>query len=100
MTRPQSFVTDQNLQRALDPSLVPADGYAGLDTFYFASLGADSIPTIVAALDRLEPASRAQLSIMLERRASDLREEAAKLGWPSWNYSRQRALESLTAAGF
>lgn len=97
---PQSFSTARNLQRAIDPTSVPADGHVGLDTFYFESLGADSIPVMVASLGQLQPDQREELVRLLRLRARDLRLEAMDFGWPSWNLSKQHALEALAAAGF
>ena len=50
---PQAFVADRNLERALDPSLVPAGGRTGpRRARYLASLGDEAIPAVVAAYDR------------------------------------------------
>lgn len=97
---PQSFVTSQNLERVINPQLVPEGGYSGLDTWYLGSLGSDSIPVVVANLDRLPAADADQLRRALGFQARELREASIELGWPSWNLSRLRALEALTAAGF
>ena len=97
---PQSFVTAQNVERIINPLLVPEGGYSGLDTSYLGSLGADSIPAVVANLDRLPAQEANYLRGALHFQARELREASTELGWPSWNLSRQRALEALTTAGF
>jgi hypothetical protein len=97
---PQAFVTAQNLQRVIDPSMVPADGYSGIDLDYISLLGADVVPVIVDSRSRLPAEVLGQVDQMLAYTAIELRQQAAETGWPSWNLSRQRALESLDAAGF
>lgn len=95
---PQAFVAERNLQRAIDPSLVPPDGRTGLDVPYLSTLGYEAVPAVVAAIDRLpDEADRAWLSRFLEGQAADLRERPDVLGWPAWNLSRERARQSLAA---
>ena len=62
---PQAYVADRNLERALDPALVPPGGRTGLDGAYLASLGDEAVPSVVAAFDRLGPAERAGLARFL-----------------------------------
>jgi peptidoglycan/LPS O-acetylase OafA/YrhL len=50
---PAAFVAERNVARVLDPSLVPEDGSARLDTEYFSALGDDAIPVLVEALPAL-----------------------------------------------
>ena len=50
---PAAFVAERNVARVLDPSLVPEDGWPGLDTEYFSALGDDAIPVLVEALPAL-----------------------------------------------
>ena len=97
---PQSFVTAQNLQRAANPALVPADGKSGLDTDYLAGLDADVIPLLVAGRGGLPAGEHDRVNVLLQSAASELRRQAQDVGWPSWNLSRQAALDALTAAGF
>lgn len=97
---PQAFVTAQNLERVINPALVPESGYSGLDAWYLVSLDADSIPIVIAHLDRLPGEDGALLRSALKARGQELRDELAELGWPSWNYSRQRAVDALTSAGY
>src|SRR4029079_2357550 len=87
---PQSFVADRNLERALDPSLVPPGGRSGLDRAYLASLGDEAIPAVVAAYDRLQAADRLGLDGFLRRRAAALGADPSLQGWPSFNVTRER----------
>jgi hypothetical protein len=93
---PQAFVADRNLERALDPSLVPAGGRTGLDTPYLSSLGDEAVPAVARAIARLpDPADRAWLERFLDGRAAELRENPSLLGWPAWNLARERARAAL-----
>ena len=95
---PQAFVAERNLERAIDPSLVPPDGRTGLDVPYLSTLGDEAVPAVVAAIDRLpDAADRAWLSRFLQGRAADLRERPDLLGWPAWNLSRERARQAVAA---
>ena len=97
---PQAFVTAQNLQRAIDPSLVPVGGRSGVDFHYLGYLGDDSIPVLVNALPQLTETDRRDAEYLLRERAALLALEARDLGWPSWNLARQRAIEALMASGY
>ena len=97
---PQAFVANQNLARALDPSLVPPDGESGLDTYYLGSLGEDIVPLLVDAVPRLPVRERNEVTALLHRRAAELTTEQQRLGWPSWNLARDRALQALRAGGY
>lgn len=96
---PQAYATEQNLRRALDPSLVAPGGRTDLNVEYLAQLGADSVPALVAARDRLPPDVRSRVDSVLRGHAADLA-RYAEAGWPSWNLARHRALEALEAAGY
>lgn len=96
---PQAFVTDQNIQRALNPELVAAGGFTGLDVGYLHTLGPDAVPALVAAQSQLSPADQAAVTAILQRQANQIRRDAVA-GWPSWNLARERALDSLVVAGY
>jgi hypothetical protein len=96
---PQAFVTEQNVHRALDPSLVAPGGKSGLDVAYLYSLGADGVPTLAAARDRLPADVRSDVDQLLRESAAAL-ERQSGLGWQSWNLARQRAADALGAAGY
>ncbi len=92
---PQAFVARENVARALDPSLIAAGGRAGFDAAYLAALGDGAIPVLVDALPRLPPADRAIVGRALAERRSELEQEAATEGWPSWNLAREEARSRL-----
>jgi two-component system, OmpR family, sensor histidine kinase BaeS len=92
---PQAFVAGQNVARALDLSLVPPEGYAGLDADYIAGLGDDAVPIVVDALQRLDAASRASLLRVLDARRAQLAEDGPEAAWQAWNLSRERARTAL-----
>ncbi|HEY6013503.1 MAG TPA: DUF4153 domain-containing protein, partial [Candidatus Limnocylindrales bacterium] len=94
---PQAFITDQNVARVLDPALVPAAGYAGLDTEYLAQFGDDAIPALVRAWPRVDAATRAELQPVLIARWHRLRDDPATSSWVSWNLSRERARSALAS---
>jgi hypothetical protein len=94
---PQAYVTERNLERAVDPSLVPAGGETGLDVGYLETLGDEAVPATVAALPRLAPKDRATMEQLLRERAAGIDDELAGTGWPSWNLGRERARAALAA---
>jgi hypothetical protein len=92
---PVGFITDRNLERALDPSLVPAGGRTGIDAAYVASLGDDAIPALVATYRRLPPADARLVGDVLARRWSVLRDDPADRDPAGWNLGRARARAAL-----
>lgn len=94
---PQAFVTERNLERAIDPSLVPDGGRTGLDTGYLVTLGDEAVVPVVAAWDRLPAADRDALAPALDWRAEQLRTDPRLQGWPAWNLTRERARDALRA---
>jgi hypothetical protein len=92
---PPAFVAERNLQRVIDPSLVPPDGEASLDADYLAVLSDDAIPAMVAALPRLPAAEADRLRPMLEQRRAELASDPAYQGPFAWNLGRERAREAL-----
>jgi hypothetical protein len=93
---PQAFVVDQNIARALDPSLVPPGGQSGLDLDYTLSLGEDAIPALVASLDRLPGDLRARALYELGLRRTTMDADVSPPDpWQSWNLARARAREAL-----
>ena len=59
LVAPAGFVAARNVERILDPSLVPPDGQAALDAIYLGVLPDDAIPVLVAALPALPEAGAA-----------------------------------------
>ena len=94
---PEGFVTERNLERAANPSLVAAGGRTGLDAGYLWTLGDESIPPTVAALPSLNAADRATMEGLLRDRLVTLSSEIDSTGWPSWNLGRERARAALAA---
>jgi hypothetical protein len=92
---PQAFVAQRNLERALDPALVPPGGRTGLDAAYLWALGDEAVPAVVAAWPRLTSVDQAVLGPALVDRAGALAEDPAYAGWPSWNLARERARDAL-----
>ena len=96
---PQVYVTEQNVQRAIDPSLVGPGGKTSLNVEYLAGLGADSVPALVAARDRLPADLRGRVDFVLRGHAADMARHG-DVAWQSWNLARQRAADALEAAGY
>jgi hypothetical protein len=92
---PQAFVTERNLERAIDPSLVPEGGRTGLDTEYLVELGDEAVGPVVAAWARLGTPDRDALAPALGRRRDQLATDPTLQGWPAWNLTRERARSAL-----
>jgi hypothetical protein len=92
---PAAFVAERNVQRVIDPSLVPPDGEATLDADYLAVLPDDAIPVLVAALPHLPAGDAERLREGLLDRKAQLAEEPAYTGPFAWNLGRERAKEAL-----
>lgn len=95
---PARFITEQNVARLLDPSLVPPSGRSGLDTWYVASLGDDRIPDLVRALPALPEPDAGDLRSELRLRLEELRTDPTLTAWPAWNLGREAARAALEAA--
>lgn len=96
---PQGFVAQRNLDRAIDPSLVPAGGRTGLDARYLEELGDEAVEPIVTSWPRLPIADRMALEPVLRERWRLLDEDPDVAGWPSWNLTRERARALLLQWG-
>jgi hypothetical protein len=90
----QRHVADENVARLLDPSLVPPDGFVGLDEDYALWLGDDAVPALVRSLPALPAHRRATVLIDLERRWDAL-QQPDLTAWPAWNLARERARDAL-----
>lgn len=97
---PQQFSTAANVERVINPGLVADNGTPGLDVDYLSWFGADAVPVLLAARDRLPPPEAAAVDRLLHAWAASLRDQASTVGWPSWNLSRAMALEQLREAGY
>jgi hypothetical protein len=94
---PQGFVTERNLERAVDPALVPVGGRSGLDTDYLVTLGDEAVVPVLDAWDRLGQPDRDDLAPALAWREEQLRTDPSLQGWPAWNLTRERARTALRA---
>jgi hypothetical protein len=94
---PQAFVAHRNLDRAIDPSLVPPGGRTGLDARYLSELGDEAVEPIVDAWDRLPPADRLALAPVLVARGAALDADRSLQGWPAWNLTRERARAAIAS---
>ena len=92
---PQGFVAARNLERAMDPRLVPAGGRVGLDNAYLSTLGDDAVPAMVAALPELAEPDRLAVRAHLEERRRELASDPGLAGWPAWNLARAQARAAL-----
>lgn len=92
---PAAFVAERNVARAIDPSLVPPDGWSGLDVEYLAVLPDDAIPVLADALPRLPADQAALVRDLLVARAAELDADPAYDGFAAWNLGRERAREAL-----
>ncbi len=92
---PQAFVAERNLERAINPLLVPPGGRTGLDAAYLEELGDEAVIPIVDAWTQLGDADRASLEPVLQVRKRRLAHENQYQGWPAWNLTRERARGAL-----
>jgi len=95
---PARFITEQNVARVLDPTLVPPNGLSGLDDAYVLSLGDDAIPALVRVLPRLDGPNARYLAERLGWRLDELRSDAGLNAWQAWNAGRGAARDALKAA--
>jgi hypothetical protein len=93
---PVRFVAEQNVARAVDPTLVPPDGETGLDTAYLWSLDDDAVEPLLAALPRLDADTRRAVASFLESRRRVARDPTTAR--PEWNLARARTAQLLTDA--
>jgi hypothetical protein len=91
---PVRFITDQNVARLADPTLVPTHGTTGLDELYLASLDDDAVPGLVRALPLLEDERAEYLRLDLGFRLRDLRQPGLE-AWQAWNLGREAARDAL-----
>ena len=96
LVAPAAFVAERNLDRAIDPGLVPPDGFVGLDVDYLAQLPNDAVPAMVEALPQLAPTDAANVRAILEQRRLSLADPAFQ-GPAAWNLGRERARAALAA---
>jgi Domain of unknown function (DUF4173) len=93
---PASFVAQRNVDRVIDPALVPPDGWVGLDTDYLWSLPDDAVPVLVEALPRLPADDQFAVRRLLEQRRDELAADPAAASPAAWNLGRERAKAALS----
>ena len=93
---PAAFVAARNIERVIDPSLVPPDGHSGLDAAYLAVLPDDAIPVLVDAVDRLPNREASDVLTILRARREALEADGAFDSPFSWNLGRERARSALS----
>ena len=92
---PDVRIARTNLERAGDLPTVTDRSGESVDARYLASLSADAVPTLMAALPDLPPEPRCVLARRLLERWGP--EEVANADWRSWNWSVARAREMVGA---
>jgi hypothetical protein len=92
---PAAFVAERNVARLLDESLVPPDGWLGLDTSYLGSIGDDAIPVLVRSLPQLPEPYLTQTKAVLDAREIELTTDPAWTSPAAWNVARERAKAAL-----
>lgn len=95
---PARTITQQNVARVLEPSLVPANGRSGLDERYAVTLGDDAVPALLDALPALNADEADYLHDELRFRLSQLRADTGLSAWQAWNSGRAAARDALEAA--
>jgi hypothetical protein len=93
---PAAFVAARNVERVIDPRLVPPDGHAGLDAAYLAVLPDDAVPVLVEALPSLPMPERRQVQVLLEARRLELATDPAFASPATWNLGREAARQALS----
>ena len=96
LSAPASFVAERNLERVLEPGLVPPDGQSGLDARYLAELPDDAVLPMMAVLDWLPDRERMDVRAILVSRRESLASDPSLRGPMAWNLTRERARDALS----
>jgi uncharacterized protein DUF4153 len=96
LVAPAGFVAARNVERVIDPSLVPPDGHAGLDAGYLGILPDDAIPVLVEALPAIPEPDRGNILRLLDERRAELATDPALASPAAWNLGRERARTALS----
>jgi hypothetical protein len=92
---PVRFIAEQNLARAINPSLVPPGGHTGLDVYYLSSLGTDADIAMAESLPALPLQEQDEVEAVLEFTAQDLGQNPYLDAWQGWNLSRATIADLL-----
>ncbi len=100
-----AFITRENIARGTLLTSSTIETLTGryearsVDTAYLATLSADAVPDLVAALEHPDPEIRAAVRAVVDARIAAFDPDSfGPDRWPSWNYARLRAAELLAAA--
>ncbi len=88
---PVHYVAERNIERAVQPELVPADGQSGLDVYYLASLGDDALPVLSDNLCSLPSSVSPDAFDAVKAWTDRIARDASSRPWQAWNLSRERA---------
>ena len=92
LVAPAAFVASQNVARVIDPSLVPPDGHAGLDTEYLARPPRRRDPgPRRGAPARSRRRIAAEVAPILRARQVELAADPSSASVLAWNLGRERA---------
>jgi hypothetical protein len=92
---PVRFIAEQNVARAIDPSLVPPDGETGLDVYYLSWLGTDADIVMTESIDQLPLQEQDEVESVLEFTAEELGGNPYLHAWQGWNLSRATIADLL-----
>ena len=99
LVAPAAYVAQRNVERVIDPSLVPPDGHAGLDAGYLEVLPDDAVPVLATALPSLPEPERTAVARILDARRAELATDPAFGSPAAWNLGRERARSALEDLG-
>lgn len=92
---PSAFVARADLQRLIDPSVLPADAERRMDPAYLVSLGDGAFPVIVELMPSLSLSDQSVLRAWLRSAAG--KHVASQDAWESFNVDRVRGHAALDA---
>jgi hypothetical protein len=96
---PVRYIAEQNVARATNPRLAPADASTSLDVWYLAGLGDDALIVIAERYPHGLPAgSLRETRHLLSLRAAELAQQDGGNDWQAWNLSRDR-IRALVSSG-
>ncbi|HEV2011462.1 MAG TPA: DUF4173 domain-containing protein [Candidatus Limnocylindria bacterium] len=93
---PSTFVARADLQRLIDPSVLPSDAERRMDPAYLVSLGDGAYPVLVELLPSLPPPDQDLLRAWL--RTTARARAGGQDAWEGFNVDRARAHDALESA--